>query len=289
MTSTALQPDLLGDTIAEKLKILERMDAQLHDARSALDAAAAALKDAHERDATAGSRAARARAEGQTPAADKPAVPKAEAAHAAAVQAVADIKAARAQLVSETGMEVESARAELEAALDGEWGEVTAQIRQLCDDGKALLRRLAQVRAHKAWCEAPVRGDDLHTPNYRLDLSPLAQLFELSTSPAREAEGELAARERHVTERNAIVNKAMAIRAERYPEWDSMKNGTISWDAGGHGRCTVLPGIIEELTGVPEAERTGFMPVPKGVKLNNVQASRLAREQLAEWHEEATA
>ncbi len=289
MTAT-LQPDLLGDAIAEKLQILANMDAQLYEARLTLDDAATALKDAEERDATAGSRAARARAEGGTPTAEKPQAPKAEAAHKAAVQTVQDIKAARAQLVSETGIEVESARAELEAALDGQWGEVQTQIRQLCDDGKKLLRRLAQTRAHRAWVQAPVRGDDLHTPNYRLDLSPLAQLFELSTSPAREAESELAARERHVTERNRVVNQAMAIRAERFPDWDSMSNGTVVWDSAGHGHCTVLPGLIEEITGVAESERTGFMPIPKkGVKLNNVAAQRLMAEQLAEWNAEATA
>jgi hypothetical protein len=289
MTAT-LQPELLGDAIAEKLKILGRMDEQLAEARSAAQDATDALHAAQEHDATAGARAARARAEGGTPTAEKPQVPKAEAAHKAAVQAVEDIKAARAQLVSETGIEVESARAELEAALDGQWGECQAQIRELCDDGKALLRRLARVRAHKAWLEAPVRGDDLHTPNYRLDLSPLAQLFELATSPAREEESELAARERRVTERNRVVEQAKAIRAERFPDWDKVEGGTIVWDKAGHGRCTVLPGIIEELTGEPEAERTGFMPIPKkGVRLNNVAAQRLMREQMAEWNAESTA
>jgi len=289
MTAT-LQPDLLGETIAEKLRILERMDEQLAEARSAAQDAADALHAAQEHDATAGARAARARAEGGTPSAEKPLAPKAEAAHKAAVQGVADIRAARAQLVSETGVEVEASRAELDAALDGQWAECQAQLRKLCDDGKVLLRRLAQTRAHRAWVEAPVRGDDLHSPSYRLDLTPLAQLFELATSPAREAESELAARERHVTERNRIVNQAMAIRAERYPDWDSMEGGTISWDAGGHGRCTVLPSLIEELTGEPEVERTGFMPIPKkGVRLNNVAAQRLMREQMAEWNAEATA
>lgn len=288
MTAT-LQPDLLGESIAQKLQVLDNMDAQLREARSAQDDAATALRDAQERDATAGARAARARAEGQKADAEKPQTPKVEAALAAAAQLVADIEAARAQLVSETGMEAERQRAELEAALDGEWGEVQAKIRALCDDGKALLRRLAQTRAHKAWLEKPVRGDKLHMPNYRLDLSPLSALFELATSPAREKENELVTLRRENEERRRIVEHAKQIRAERFPDWDKEKGGTIVWDAEGHGRCTVLGGIIEEITGVPEEQRTGRMPIPKGVRLNNAQAQRLAIEQMAEWAEDSVA
>ena len=108
----------------------------------------------------------------------------------------------------------------------------------------------------------------------------------MSLSPAREEENELSRIARENAKRTEVVERAKAIRAERFPGWDLEKGGTVVWDAAGNGRCTVLPGIIEELTGKPEAPAgTGFMPRPTGVKLNNVQAQRLMAEQLAEWNE----
>ena len=204
-----------------------------------------------------------------------------------AVQGIEDVRAAQRELVTETAQEVEASRAELDAALDGEWAEVQAQIRKLAQDGKAPLTRLAQVRAHKAWISKPARGDRLHVPSTRVSLAPLQELFEMSLSPAREEENELAALARKNRERTEVVERAKAIRAERFPGWDLEKGGTVTWDSSGNGRCTVLPSIIEELTGEPERPWSSFMPRPKdGAPIGlNVQQSKLMNEMMAEWNE----
>jgi len=280
---TAIDKEFLSEDIAQKLDTLEKVKARAVELQQRRPVLEQAVTEAAEADVSAGAVQVRARAEGTKPSTPKPTEPAARDALDALERELAEVRRAQKDLVSDIAQAAETERGEINARLDKEWQAAQQVLLELADTGKEIAKRMATVKAHRAWLARPARTPhDLRDVTVRADLGPLEALRELALRPERERESEIITQRKKIADRQAIEAEARRIREVRHPDWEDR----VFHDSSGMGHCVHLPGIIEELTGKAEPEAGAMrMPTPEGGKPVglNVAQQRVAQEAMREW------